>query len=347
MKQNRHDTTPILILLSSSIIILVVFILSQSKSIFWQRSQASLNQTPNGDLGDWETHTNRKMSFIVKYPAKWKVHEADFDVTFYSPDLNYEGSVLAKGAEIRISLLNNPNNLSLTEIVQQGKQDFESTFPTEMKISVKEIAPIDGFRSTKVFQSIGDEETTFVLIQQSNKKYFRIGLVYGKSSQQIEYSEIFNQILSTFKFLGETNPTADWKIFSNDTLSFSYPPNWEKGETSIFGSRSETEFTYQYGKPLYLRYLGNYNQITGNPYGTLDEYLKIWNKTGQDITVSSYQAKYIANPGGGHTIAFEEVVFFTPNEKGIISLYFQPRYYNESIPSETFSQILSTFKFIE
>jgi hypothetical protein len=137
-----------------------------------------------------------------------------------------------------------------------------------------------------------------------------------------------------------------WKTYKNDILSFEYPSEWEVGKTNIYGSSNETEFTYNYGKLLYLDLRVNYNQATGKPYSTLEEYWVSLSKVSTNIILDNQAAKYYYSKGGEHNIASENVVTFSPDKSVIVEFVYQPDYYALG-NKELFNQILSTFKFIK
>lgn len=141
--------------------------------------------------------------------------------------------------------------------------------------------------------------------------------------------------------------TANWKTYSDNEIVFKYPPNWIVGEKYLHGSSSETEFEFNFGKPLYLRVQANYNQVTGKPYTSVDEYTEFLGNERGNITLSNQPAIYRSIEGGEHTLAFEEVITLTPNSKFFVILYYQPSFLNERVPSNTFNQILATFRFLD
>jgi hypothetical protein len=137
----------------------------------------------------------------------------------------------------------------------------------------------------------------------------------------------------------------NWKTYKNEFLSFKYPLEWVVGKTNIYGSSNQTDFTYNFSKPFHLVLRANYNQTTGKPYSTLDEYLPSLSDTAKNLTLDKQPAKYISKEGGEHFIASETVVVFSVDKSTIISLIYKPDF---DIPEkkEVFDQILSTFKFL-
>lgn len=140
------------------------------------------------------------------------------------------------------------------------------------------------------------------------------------------------------------SPTTSWNQYSDsDTrFTFNYPQTWHISDTNIGGSHSDVEFDFENGKPMYLRVSANYNQLTGQPYSDLNEYLSSNLSLYDDITIDQTPAKYRSDSGGEHVIGFEEIIFITPDSQSIITLHFQPSYIDESFPSDTFDEIVSS-----
>lgn len=143
-----------------------------------------------------------------------------------------------------------------------------------------------------------------------------------------------------------TEPTANWKTYKTEYYAFSYPQEWEVKKTNVYDSGNETEFEYNFGKPFYIRERGNYNQLTGTAFVSLEEHLGAGSMKYKDIKVDSQRAKFISSEGEpGHVLAFEEVVFFTTDKSMIVSLYYQPDYFKSEV--KTLDLILSTFRFVD
>lgn len=140
--------------------------------------------------------------------------------------------------------------------------------------------------------------------------------------------------------------TINWKAYTNKNLSFSYPDKWEVGTEQNFGSRLITEFTYQ-NTPLFtVSEIGNYNQLTGKPYSSLDEFLGSRKDKAKSTTVNNYPAKQITDPGdGGHVIPYQEIILFSRDKSFLISLYYSKDYYEATDDNKVFNLILSTFRF--
>lgn len=144
-----------------------------------------------------------------------------------------------------------------------------------------------------------------------------------------------------------TDETAGWKEFTDEHLSFKYPQDWTVEKMQVFGSRSEVEFKYKNTTVLALRYIANYNQSTGKPYATLEEYLGGNTSAAKDIVVGNYSGKIVNNKGlNGHTIPFLEAVIFSTDKKLLIDFYYEGSNYPKQNIENTFDQVLTTVKFL-
>ena len=144
------------------------------------------------------------------------------------------------------------------------------------------------------------------------------------------------------------NITANWRTYSSidNSLMFRYPADWEAEKESVFGSRAVTEFKYKNTVLFELTLQGNYNQITGKPHDSLNEFLGPRLIKSRDIFVDGYAAKKIEDQGvPGHVTPYEEAIVFTPDNKTIVSLNYIGSYYDKPTANEALDQILSTFKF--
>lgn len=143
-----------------------------------------------------------------------------------------------------------------------------------------------------------------------------------------------------------SSPSATWKNYKDETLSFDYPGDWEAAPMQIFGSHSEVIFSSQSTTTLSLSDTGNYNNGTGKAYASLLEYLGVLASKAQGTTVGGQKALRVVDAGElGHVVPFEQVVLFSPDGKSIVNFYYQADYYPATGADEVLDRILSTFKF--
>ena len=150
--------------------------------------------------------------------------------------------------------------------------------------------------------------------------------------------------------------TADWKVYSFSDGSFKYPNGWVEKLILIRGSGFTQEIEDKDGL-YHLTFFtqGNYNQITGNPYSTLEEVIGPPPNILETITVDGQKA--------GRTLprARSEnknaVIFFSKDKKTIYTIELDtgsttladPKVTEESVKTgqKLFDQILSTFRFVD
>ena len=143
--------------------------------------------------------------------------------------------------------------------------------------------------------------------------------------------------------------TVNWPTYHSidNLLMFKYPRDWQAEKAEVFGSITVTEFKYNNTVLFELTLHGNYNQVTGKPYNSLNEFLGPKLIKSKDIFIDGQVAKKIEDQGEpGHVIPYEEAIVFTPDNKTVVSLNYKGSYYDKPTANGVLDQILSTFKFI-
>ena len=160
------------------------------------------------ETADWQTYRNEEYRFEVNYPEEpdWEIHETPLpygiQIKFGSQDC------------IWVSVIENPKNLSVEKYYEEGYKDYTeeecktadnfcSCFRYEKNIFRTNIAGIEAFRCEIV---PGPLASTVILVS-ANNFIFHIGKIYTEYEEykglctQLNSNEIFDQILSTFRFL--------------------------------------------------------------------------------------------------------------------------------------------------
>lgn len=163
-------------------------------------------------IENWKTYTNTKYNYSIKYPPDWVYREF--------PDIN-------TGAAFRLSSY--PNDLNNEHIVinyiKRGLDDVDIPFETYVKnAAVREIQSYESLATIKPIETSGGlvGYTTTWNVQEWDKPigktkvslpitYFDTKDSNGGTIQITEsdsqYTNIYNQILSTFEFVSAT-PSA-------------------------------------------------------------------------------------------------------------------------------------------
>jgi hypothetical protein len=142
--------------------------------------------------------------------------------------------------------------------------------------------------------------------------------------------------------------TQGWQTYQNEDVTFDYPIDWVKEPILIRGSGYDENFYTQDNKYwLTFSVTGNYSQLTGKPYSSLDEYVGMKSDT---LVVDGQEGKQILPRAGSENV--NSVALFSKDKKYIFRLELKtgdtPLNTSEANVNEgkrLFSRILSTFKF--
>lgn len=152
--------------------------------------------------------------------------------------------------------------------------------------------------------------------------------------------------------LPSSNETSTWKTYVDKDVTFNYPADWIQKATQLTGSGNNTEFIS--ADKLFtftLTEKGNYNQTTGKPFNSIDEYLHF-----PDPVTYSYDSvqangvmgkQYLPRAGSEQ----DSAVAFLSFDKSFFYLLELDQSHDASPDKvqesqKIFSQILSTFKII-
>jgi len=199
-------------------------ILKNDSSICWKVETASLASSCWEYFGmkNWKIYGNEEYGYEVKYPQKWKAYEGivgickDHDVIkqsnlevsldipstcvgFNPPDKELEYEYYYHGVDILITVYQNSNNLDLRSFYTQPcSSEHYSLCAINPFEYAEEIGAIQvgDILATK-FKGVSGAETFTRVSIPFQKKVIEIDDVYNLHQQD----DIFNQMLSTFRFL--------------------------------------------------------------------------------------------------------------------------------------------------
>lgn len=148
--------------------------------------------------------------------------------------------------------------------------------------------------------------------------------------------------------IATTDPTANWKTYTDKVVGFKYPSIFIASPLSTQSGGYTQKFTND-KFTMSFKVIGNYNQQTGKPYATIDDYVGLPYQV-RIITNDNFSGRQYLPRAGGESI--NEVAFLSQDKKSIYILNLETvdNSQNASLDEikqgqDYFSQILSTFKF--
>lgn len=135
-------------------------------------------------IANWKTYTNKEYGFEIKYPSNWTIDEQSYKD-------NNLGTIVSGSIDFI-----DENSIKNANIMIISEQDINKLIPiwfSGVEIVKQEDKKINDINYRKVYFEKKAEERTEFLTEKNGK-------IYEIKNILTETENIFNQILSTFKF---------------------------------------------------------------------------------------------------------------------------------------------------
>jgi len=147
------------------------------------------------ETADWKTYRNDRYGYEVKYPNNWKVQEGGAP---RSPTFSYHWN---ENIYCQFDIVVTPVDYG-GEIAWYKENDYKET-----KYGIGGISAIR-FNKSQVGKN---SEPLDAIFFDKNSNYYRISLRTSTNKYEVGCNDVFNQILSTFKFI-EKEETVEKQI---------------------------------------------------------------------------------------------------------------------------------------
>lgn len=331
---------------------MVVFgLMVKNKRVINPQPQVSVSPEPTitpvfkNETVNWKTYRNAEYGFEVKYPPAWSYNDGPLPYTFYfgnSGPYEYQVGIWVTPA----SNINKTDEQCIATILA-GKPGWrcegEQWSDTEHGVKT-------GYMVKHIYIEV-----------ENNYKFYYFSVAASEQNITNRFN-FFNQMLSTFKFIGN-NETADWKTYTNDQYGFEikYPDSWNLGkESSKTGESYKVDFVSSDTIKNNIKKVVTVSVFENSKNYLVDKWLKEQHDDPDNVNNVGliFEKEFLVSGekglkgGFGCCGGYREAFFVA---KGNYAYAVQGGYMDFDVKplgslydySEDFDQILSTFKFTE
>lgn len=199
---------------------------AQTQTVIPTTQPSTIDETAN-----WKTYTNSKYGYTLKYPSNWSLVEqlSGSYIDIYDQP-NITQPQLHDGSWVKISISNDE---------RQGRIQPSDSIGTKKEIANKvfeeKIADItlDKYSAFKTVSDIlsgsqTDARPTTNIVAKIDSNTFVISFSNPDKNQYEKDLNIFNEIISTFKFNNQINADiSNWRTYTTSSeFTFKYPSDW-------------------------------------------------------------------------------------------------------------------------
>lgn len=196
---------------------------------------------------NWQNYTNNEIGISFQYPKEWHIvtnsekykTQSEYQVVLFDLPNNERNKVI-------LTLYDNPQNLTLENLDKEltGPAGYSPTLYTNQNKKISTIKNVDAYYQPLCILD-GPETFCEGYIVITKGKVFR----FSNFSKNYS-SSTFDQILSTFTFLGQKQSidTSTWKTYTSKNYNYSikYPSAW-----TVEDADSSTIVVYPPGAELF------------------------------------------------------------------------------------------------
>lgn len=285
--------------------------------------------TPTPDpTTNWKTYSFQGGFF--KYPSRWS-----------------ENPVLTRGSGFTQEIKDMEGLYSLTFSTQGNYSQLTGksyVSPEEFIGMPSDTVMVDGQEGKQMSPRAGSENKNAVVFFSKDKKgIYTLELDTGNSSladprvteENLKTGQkLFDQILSTFKLLNQTTNATNWKTYQSQVTLFQYPADWslDSNGKRITATNPKVDLW-----------------VYGNDEPMMNECMQIVDtRTTDYLMIKKYTSVITGEACSGGDMTKKEIWITKAGgsgfQPGIIYAYSSAQ---AKEAEEVFSQILSTFKFLE